>query len=239
MGNAVEPSADPAVFFIGLSSYSSSSGLGRYKLDANGFTALGSSTSISVSPLMRSSGDLIVYNAVEIDGTHLRTVGNFTGVSSYYSPIGWRPDAPANRVYFLGSSTGYSSQADRILAYDPATLSLIRSSSMPTVTFSGYSPPNTLIRWGNNGLAFCASNSIVAITAGQLVPSAPSADLSVTAQATATSVSVGDSITYTLQVTNNGPNPAEAVFLTGSLSDGQRSRVQIRAVARLQSTLVV
>ncbi|MBK6427602.1 MAG: DUF11 domain-containing protein [Blastocatellia bacterium] len=46
------------------------------------------------------------------------------------------------------------------------------------------------------------------------------ADLSVTASGSATSVEAGDSITYTVRVTNGGPNPATNVTLVDSLPSG-------------------
>jgi len=160
---------------------------------------------------MTSAGDTVFSNSgIEVDGANMRRLGSF-GTTG---PV--RPDLAANRVYFIESDYPYSSTYNKIAAFEPATLTLVRRLTMPAISSAG-----GFIRWGTNGLAFRTSNSVVVLNSAQLVPSAPPADLSVTTQASPNPATAGSPLTYTVQVTNQGPNVAPNTLVNAALSDSQ------------------
>lgn len=213
--NVIEASADPTIFF-GYNTESTEYGFRRLRLDASGMTQLEVSGSLidGFSVDIRSAGNMVFSNSgVEVDGAQMRRLGTFT-LPTGTGPV--RPDMAANRVYFIEPQTA-SSNYDKIGAYDPTTFSLIRRLSFsPAVTL-----PGGFIRWGTNGLGFKTSNSVVLINSSQLVPSDPPANLRTTIQATPNPASVSAPLTYTVEVTNAGPNTARSVLLGVTLSNSQ------------------
>ena len=213
--NVIEPSADPTIFF-GYGNEISDFPFHRLQLDASGLTELSVTPNLlsSYSIDIRSAGDRVFSTTgVEIDGAQQRVLGSF----SINAPAPVWPDLAANRVYFIEPQSTYSSNYDKIGAYDPNSFTLIRRLSLPAVQTS----PASFIRWGTNGLAFRTATSVVLITSSNLVPSDPPANLAVTVQATPNPASVGSALTYTARVTNNGPNIANSTLFSAVLSDSQ------------------
>jgi hypothetical protein len=209
--NIIEPSADPTIYF-GYNTESTEYGFRRLKLDANGMSQLIVNTTLlsGFSIDMRSAGDKVFStNGVAVNGTLMTKLGSF-GTSG---PV--RPDLASNRIYYIEPQSG--STYDKIGAYDPTTLSLIRRVSLPSTVTS----PTSFIRWGTTGLAFRTSSTIYLINSSQTVPSDPPANLAVTVQATPNPATVAAPLTYTIQVTNQGPNVAKSSFLNATLSDSQ------------------
>lgn len=209
--NIIEPSADPTIFF-GYNTDSTEYGFRRLKLDANGMTQLAVNTGLlsGFSIDMRSAGDKVYSTTgVALNGALMTRQGTF-GTSG---PV--RPDLASNRIFYIEPQSG--SSYDKIGAFDPASLSLVRRLNLPAPVTS----PASFIRWGGTGLAFRTSSTIYLINSSQLVPSDPPADLAVTAQAEPNPVSVGAPLTYTVQVTNQGPNISKSTILTAILSDSQ------------------
>jgi uncharacterized repeat protein (TIGR01451 family) len=211
--NIIEPSADPTVFF-GYNTESTEYGFRRLQLSSAGITELEVNRSL-ISGFyidMRSDGDKVFSTTgVAVDGPQMRRLGSF-GVTGIV-----RPDLAANRVYFVEPTQSYSSTFDKVSAYDPTTFSMIRRLTIsPSVT-----SPSSFIRWGANGLAFRTSSSIVLINSRQLVPSDPPADLLTTVRAMPNPATVGSPLTYTVQVTNQGPNVARNTLIGATLSESQ------------------
>ena len=129
---------------------------------------------------------------------------------------------PETGVLLTGSSAGWTAPADKaagrfftvgyytigpVTAYDLAT-----SLPVGTVNVPGPYTVSALIRWGTNGLAFC-SNSKVVLMRTSLLPTAPAADLAVTAAATNIYVLSSNSVHCLLNVANAGPSPATNAVL--------------------------
>jgi uncharacterized repeat protein (TIGR01451 family) len=210
-GSGVEASADPATYF------SSGSGLRVIRLEPAGLTHVTYSRYAAAIPEMAADGDVIVARRTVIDGTSLQQIGSFAGSSA---PPAGRPDRTLNRVYFVEPSASNSSYMDGVSAYDPSSLAQITRLRMPQISSGSYGS-TTPIRWGSDGLAFGGSGSIYILNTPQLVPTAQPADLRVSVQATPAGVEAGEPVTYALTVTNDGPNVAQNVTLTATLSDGQ------------------
>ncbi len=211
--NVIEPSADPTIFF-GYNTESTEYGFRRLQLGTSGMTQLEVNTSLinGFSNDLRSEGNRVFSNSgVAVDGALMKRLGTFPVAGLV------RPDLSANRVYFLEQQSTYSTSYDKTGAYDPATFSTIRRLTLPAVVTS----PGSFIRWGLNGLAFRTANTVNLIGSSQLVPSDPPANLAVTVQASPNPVSSGAPLTYTIQLTNLGPNIARNTLLNATLSDSQ------------------
>ncbi|MDX1927594.1 MAG: hypothetical protein SFV81_13820 [Pirellulaceae bacterium] len=209
--NIIEASADPTIFF-GYNTGSTEYGFRRLKLDENGMTQIEVNTGLlsGFSTNMRSDGDKVYSTTgVALNGAQMKRLGSF-GVSGLVVP-----DSPSNRVYYLESPN--SGSYNRISAYDPTTFSLVHGLNLPSAVSSAAS----FIRWGSNGLAFRNSSTIFLVNSGQLVPNDPDANLVVTVKGVPNPAKVGSALTYTVQVTNQGPNPAKGTVLNATFSDSQ------------------
>lgn len=211
--NVIEPSADPTIFF-GYNNETTEFGFRTLKLNADGMTELQVNGSLMTgfSSDMKSDGDLVCSLAGDaINGAQMRRLGSF-GTSG---PV--CPDLASNRVFFVEPQSQYSSNYDKIAAFDVTSRTVIRRLTSGTV----FTSPAGLIRWGSNGLAFRTGSSIVILNSSQLVPSAPPADLAISIQATPNPAAVSQPLTYTVQITNHGPNPSDSTILNAVLSDSQ------------------
>jgi uncharacterized repeat protein (TIGR01451 family) len=224
--NFIEPSSDASMFF-GYNSESTEFGFRRLKLDSNGMTELEVNSTLlgGFYADMRSDGDKVYSTTgTGVDGALMRKLGAFATTGLV------RPDSASRRVYYLEPSSLYYPGYDAIAAYDPTTFSLVRRITLTSEVISptGFirrlsevTSPTGFIRWGSTGLAFSAGGTVYLINSSQLVPSDPPADLVVTAQANPDAARVGEPLTYTVQVTNQGPNTARGTMLTATLSDSQ------------------
>jgi uncharacterized repeat protein (TIGR01451 family) len=199
--------------FFGYNNESTEYGFRHLRLSSSGITQTQVNNAVfgGFSIDFVSDGDKVFStNGVMADGAAMRRVGTFgtTGLV--------RPDLATNRVYFL-EPLGSSGQYDKIAAFDPVTLGLIRRLTLP----AAFSSPGSFIRWGTNGLAFRAGNSICLINSSQLVPTDPPADLRATVQASPNPASAGQQLSYTVEATNAGPNTARNTIVTATLSDSQ------------------
>lgn len=77
-----------------------------------------------------------------------------------------------------------------------------------------------MIRWGNKGLAFRSDNAVRIVSTSLVVGEAP-ADLHVEIAALPNQVAVGVPVTYSVLVTNQGPNPAIGAEVMATLSADQ------------------
>jgi uncharacterized repeat protein (TIGR01451 family) len=116
----------------------------------------------------------------------------------------------AGRVFYLTKSGANWS----LQAYDSRTLGLIGSLTVSNVLGT----PSRLLQWNTNGFAFRTSSNQVFLVRTDLLPSSPPADLAVTGAAQPATALVGSNLTFTMTVTNLGPNTASNVVFTDRLS---------------------
>jgi uncharacterized repeat protein (TIGR01451 family) len=103
----------------------------------------------------------------------------------------------------------------QVRVYDPVTLGLIGSLSVSNVVGT----PRALVRWGEDGLAFCTSSNQIVLLRTQLMR--PQADVSVEyRQAAASSVLAGQAGEWILTVSNSGPLASLNTLLTNIVSSG-------------------
>ena len=161
---------------------------------------------------MKFSGGILYYGrGMVLDPRTRRVLAKLplppNAANAFDMPV--EPDAASRRVYFL---TGRS--PNRILrAFDTQQWLEVGAE-----TISGLSsPPTRLWRFGSNGFTF-RTDSQVFIVRSTLVPTNGAADLSLDAAVSAPRVLPGEVLTYTLAVTNVGPNVAAGVVLTQAFS---------------------
>jgi len=209
----IEPSADPNVFF-GYDNQNDR-GFRRLQLDASGIAEIAVNTTLlnDYGADILSDGNLVFSTSgVGLDGAQMQRLGRFPVAGTM------RPDLAAHRVYFIEQQDpNWWGLYDKIGVYDPETFSNIRKLTMSTPVQS----PAALIRWGTNGLAFLTSSNVVLINSSQLVPGDPPANLRVTLAAFPDPTSVGVPVTYTVIVSNQGPNVARNTILDVGLSAHQ------------------
>ena len=210
--NVIEPSADPTVFY-GYNTESTEFGFRSLKLSSSGITETQVTGTLigGFTQDIRSAGNLIYSNnGVAVNGPLMKRAGTFPTSGLVC------PDAGAGRVFFLESDGQYYSNYGKFSAFDPSTFTLIRRITTPPI-----SSPKSLIRWGANGVAFSTPDSVMLFSSTSLIPSAPPADLVTTVVASPNPAAINSPLTYTAQVTNNGPNPAAATTINVTLSDSQ------------------
>ncbi len=211
--NVIEPSTDPSIFF-GYNTETTEFGLRRLQLGSTGMTEIEVKQGLisGFSTDIRSCANRVFSNSGSVvDGALLRGLGTFPASGLVC------PDEASSRTYFLEATSQFASDFGKVGAYDLNSFSLIRRLTLPAAVSS----PKDFIRWGNNGLAFRTANTVVLIGSNRLVPTDPPADLVASVQATPNPASVGQPLTYTVKVTNVGPNTARNVVVSTTLSTNQ------------------
>lgn len=113
------------------------------------------------------------------------------------------PDVGKGRIYTLASQPVWGgADAWTIYACDSTALQAVRQQPVPGF-FGG---PMSFVRWGTNGLAISTSQNQLWLIRTDLVPGGASADLSLTTYANPQPPELNSPLTYTIQVTNLGPN---------------------------------
>ncbi len=130
------------------------------------------------------------------------------------TPAASNPDA-----FTFGQAGGsVTESAATIGAGDTNTFTLVVSA--PATLLNGADFSDTVSVTSSTADGNGANNSATA--AGTVVNTSSGADLAVTNTASPTSLVEGDTITYTLTVTNNGPSAATGVVLTNTLGSNLR-----------------
>jgi len=212
--DVLEPSADPTVFF-GLQAVSASP-FHRLKIDAAGVTTLATQYNLfkGTPTEMRTAGDKVFAdNGSVVDGAAMSYLGSF-GTSG---PV--CPDPARKRIYFLQRPAGQPAVDVRLESYDPDSFTALRSLTLPATAAGGALAP--LLRWGDHGLAYREAGSIQFVNTAAIVPDATEANLAVTLEAGPLPAAIGQPLTLTLRVTNQGPGVARDTRLRATLSEGQ------------------
>ncbi len=120
------------------------------------------------------------------------------------------PDTASGRLYSLTVVDGKST----LRAFDIEQAVEIGSMDIPGLTGTA----RNLVRWGQDGLAFFTSKSEVVITRGLFVPSTPPVNIALRQQANRSAAQPGQTLRFSLQVTNKGPAQASGVVVTERFS---------------------
>ncbi len=136
-------------------------------------------------------------------------LGTFA-LNSFYGPHLVCPDLPNGRAYFL---TRTGADAYELQAYDARTYTPAGTLPLPALT----QYPHSLIRWGDDGLAFAAGDKVYLVRTSLVPQGSPEVDLQVHGVTLPGEVAAGETLTYTLSVHNQGSHPATFVSLTDTL----------------------
>ncbi|MBW3623882.1 MAG: DUF11 domain-containing protein, partial [Armatimonadetes bacterium] len=127
------------------------------------------------------------------------------------------PDSKYDRVYLLYKYAGRNAKIHVFKMGSLGSSKPLRTLQVPGVTGKIL----RFTRWGADGLAFLtASGQLFLLRSPLFFPAEPSADLSVDQSAIPTTVSRGETQTFTLTVKNRGPHTATGVSLFDTLSPG-------------------
>jgi len=159
----------------------------------------------SITELKFARGLLHYNNGWIVDPQARRVVATLP--VSYNAVV--EPDLAANRIFALAAPDSGPGWALR--AYDGDQFIDVGSSVVTSNT------PSTLLRWGKNGFAF-RTGAQVYLLHSKLVPTNPPTDIALRGSVSASSVTAGQPIEYSLSLTNSGTNSAYALVLTQAFS---------------------
>ncbi|MDB6111929.1 MAG: conserved repeat domain protein, partial [Pedosphaera sp.] len=197
--NVIEPSGTPG-YLYGYDNESSPAATQILKYDAGGIYPAGSWGGLqgfNVDIACRA-GLIFATTGQIFDPARNQQIGTFTGGL----PVA--EDVPSGRYYIISSGA--------VTAYDVKTL-------LPVgVTATGLSPAGTgCVRWGSNGIAF-RTGSRVALVRTPLIASGLPADLVLSVANATGPMTAGSNFTYTLTVSNAGPNTARGLVIASTIS---------------------
>ncbi|MGA8035809.1 MAG: C25 family cysteine peptidase [Candidatus Acidiferrales bacterium] len=163
----------------------------------------------------------VVTNAGPAAGTTVTLSGSIPTGSTFVSlakPTGWTCTTPA-----VGGTGAYSCKIGTLASGGTGTFTLVVL--VPTGTVGGTQISNTasVAETPNNDIA-TANNSA---TASTVVFGLSQADVAIVKTGAPTLVDQGTNLTYTLQVTNNGPSAAQNVIVSDPLPTGAVTFVSV------------
>src|SRR6266576_1307780 len=193
--------------------YGYSSSLSIFSVDGTGIastTTPPSSGSYS-NDLRYDGGRLYLTSGEVLDGS-----GNLLGTFAASGPVA--PDSTLGRAFILNAASPFGTP-NQITAFDLQTFVPVGSFAIGSVQ-TDFNSPSSLVRWGEDGLAF-RTDSQVYILRSALVRdlSASPADVAVSLSAPSTSATAAN-VSITITVNNNGPSTASNVILTNTSSSG-------------------
>ncbi len=126
------------------------------------------------------------------------------------------PDLTVGRVWCIVQEWFGPFPSYALLSCDSTRFLNLDRIPMPSVAGA----PGNPVRWGTNGLAFLTAARQLALVRLPFMPEPVPADLVTTVSTTPATVDLLSNITYTVTVTNQGPNPARNVKLVDKLPTG-------------------
>jgi uncharacterized repeat protein (TIGR01451 family) len=197
--NVIEPSRSPGTIY-GYDNESSPAETQVMQVNASGISVVGSWGGLQGFGVDIScrAGWIFATTGQIYDPTRSLQIGTFIN-----TPVS--DDAASGRYYLVS--------AGAVVAYDQNTLLPIGTMALPGVT----EVDGSFLRWGTNGFALRANGTQIALVRTSLISGGPSADLQLSASLPPFATSPGTVLSYTLTVSNAGPNTAQNVVLTQTL----------------------
>jgi uncharacterized repeat protein (TIGR01451 family) len=165
------------------------------------------------------AGNLYLSNGAVLSATNGASLGQFYTTPTTFAAGPIVSDSSLQKAWII-SETVLSTDVNQVLAFNENTFIRAGSIIVNGTSTAGYGlNAVNLVRWGQNGLAFDTPTQIYVLQSPVVKDLSQSpADLAVAIQAQGTATT-GASVTYSITVTNNGPNTAQAVSLSATLAD--------------------
>lgn len=193
---------------FGCDSYHSNVKL--YKLDTsgNGLALLaGQPGKQSLSSNLVASGGLLFYNGGMVVNP---ATGRVVDIIAVPYPALVAPDSNCARVFYVVTTNFTWS----VHAFDIAQGIDVGAVPLPALA----SAPQKFFRWGPQGLAFYNNSSQIVILQGQLIPTNPPIDVSVSQNVSSLIATTNDTISVNLQLTNSSLGSASGLVVTQAFS---------------------
>ena len=165
------------------------------------------------------AGSLYLSNGAVLNAANGASLGQFYVTPTTYAAGPIVSDSSLQKAWII-PETVLTNDGNQVLAFNENTF-IQAGSIIVNGTSTGGDGLNAvnLVRWGQNGLAFNTPTQIYVLHSPVVKDLSQSpADLAVTMQAQGTATT-GASVTYSITVTNNGPNTAQGVSLSATLAD--------------------
>jgi uncharacterized repeat protein (TIGR01451 family) len=198
----IDPYGEPTIFY-------------RMNVDTSGVVVADSEYNILNSAgcldIRFDRGDGLIYTTLGdvLDPVTVTVVGNFSGLNFDTTVL---PDSTIDRTFFVTDNFGVTAE---LRAYRQSDLTFIRSLQVPA-DLTGCCSCYKIIRWGTDGLVYRTSGHVYVIH-GCIVLSA---DLAITMTAQPNPPVLDSNVTYSITVTNKGPDDAVGATLTDTLPPG-------------------
>jgi len=185
--------------------------LSIYTVDSTGIISTQTDNSGNYSNDLRyDNGRLYLTSGEVLDGTSGALLGTFAAAG----PVA--PDSSLGRAFILNPSQFYGS--DQVTAFDESTFVPLASFGVGGVDDNGYNSPSSLVRWGQDGLAFRSDIGVYVVRSSVVKDlSKMPADVSVSSSAPASAMT-GANMGVEFTVKNAGPNNVSDVSLVGTFS---------------------
>lgn len=202
----------------GTKLYEAGSGYELATVDNTGITAVSQlNTGVSSADLRVDNGRAYLTSGVILDANLGTQLGVFSSAPGQNAVGPVAPDSALGEAFvLLNSSSGQGFQID---AFDLSTFNS-KGSILAGGTNSSVQPRYSLVRWGQDGLAFSTGSQVYVLRSPLVRDLSTSlADLSVAASAPA-SGTTGTNLTFSLTVGNAGPVGATPATLLDNIPDG-------------------
>lgn len=206
--------------------YSASGNLYQLTVDSTGITAvkqIGTNAGAG-NTLQYDNGNLYVPVGLAFSAATGAVAGQFSIPNGAATPTAAQgpivSDSSLHRAWIVPTNN-YNS-AMQLVAYDENTYNPVGSITVTGVNTNTppYGNPADLIRWGQNGLAFHTATQLFVLQGPIVKDNTTSpADVSVSVSAP-TAATTGSSMTWTITVSNLGPNAAQGATVNGKLPSG-------------------
>jgi len=195
--------------------YGYSNGLSMFTVDSTGIasTITPPNSGTYSNDLRYDSGRLYLTSGGVLDGVSGNLLGTFAASGSV------APDSTLGRAFVLNGAPPFGAP-NQITGFDVNTFVPVGSFPIAGVGQLGFNNPSSLVRWGQDGLAFRTDTQVYILHSGLVRDlSATPSDLAVSLSAP-TSAATGVNAPITISVTNNGPSTATDVTLIDAFSSG-------------------
>jgi uncharacterized repeat protein (TIGR01451 family) len=204
----------------GTKLYEAGSGYGVATVDSTGITSTSSlNPNVSTQDLRVDNGRAYLTTGVILDANSGTQLGVFSVAQNQNANGPVAPDSSIGEGFVVANPNFGSAYQTNINAYDLATF-VLKGSFPVGISNSFPQGPQTLIRWGQDGLAFSTGTQVYVVRSTLVRDLSGSlADMSVSSKVSP-SGTTGTNLTYGITVKNAGPVAATTATFIDNIPDG-------------------